>query len=88
MTTSNLHPINLVSIIKYIGMMQNIVSQCTQSWNRVNHKPSMPIKAKVLRKAKKGKVWSTKGRPTKGHPPNKLQANPTPWKTYLHNWKP
>jgi len=53
-----------------MGMMQSIVSHCTQSWNRANHKPPMPIKTKVLKKAKKGYVWSTKGQPTKGCPPS------------------
>lgn len=62
-------PINLVSIIIYMGMMQNIVSHCTQSWNRANHKPPMLVKTKVLKKAKKGYVWSTKG-----HPLSQLQA--------------
>lgn len=55
-------------------MMQSIVSHCTQSWNRVNHKPPMPVKTKVLKKATKGYVWSTKGQPTKGRPPSQLQA--------------
>ncbi len=50
-------------------MMQNIVSHCTQSWNRANHKPPMLVKTKVLKKAKKGYVWSTKG-----HPLSQLQA--------------
>ncbi len=46
-------PINLVSIIIYMGMMQNIVSHCTQSWNRANHKPPMLIKTKVQKRPKR-----------------------------------
>jgi len=43
----------------------------------------MPIRAKVLGRAKRGKV-----QPTKGWPPSQLKVNPTPWRLGLHNWKP
>jgi len=44
-----------------MGMMPIIASHFTQNYNKVNHRTPMPVKAKVLVKAKKGKVWPTKG---------------------------
>jgi len=60
-----------------------IASHFTHNYGRANHKMPMLIKAKVLGRAKRGKV-----QPTKGHPPNQFKANPTPWKLGLHNWVP
>jgi hypothetical protein len=42
----------------------------------------MIIRVRVQGKIKRGKVWSTRGRP-----PNQLKANPTPWRPSLHNWR-
>jgi len=43
----------------------------------------MPVRAKVLGRAKRGKMW-----PTKGQPPSQLNANPKPWRLGLSSWRP
>jgi hypothetical protein len=72
-----------VPIVMHMGMMTIIAPHFTQNYNKVNQRPPMLVKAKVSRKAKKGKVW-----PTKGWPPSQLKVNPTPWRLGLHSWKP
>ncbi len=69
-----------VPIIMHIGMMSITISHFIKSYNRANHKTPMLVRAKVLGKAKRGKVW-----PTRGQPPNQLRANSTPWRLGLHN---
>jgi hypothetical protein len=54
-------PANHVLIVMHMGMMPIIASHFTQNYNKVDHRTPMPVKAKVLVKARKGKVWPTKG---------------------------
>jgi len=49
-------PANHVPIVMYMGMMLIIVSHFTQNYGKANHKTLMPVRAKVLGRAKKGKV--------------------------------
>jgi hypothetical protein len=51
-----LTPISLVPIVMHMGVMLIIVSYFTQNYNMVNHRTPMLIMAKVLGKAKKGKL--------------------------------
>jgi len=62
--------------------MTIITSHFTQSHIIASHRTTMPIRARVQGRTKKGKVLSTMGRP-----PNRLKANPTPWRPTLHNWR-
>jgi hypothetical protein len=49
-------PISLDPIAMHMGVMLIIISYFTQSYNMVNHRTPMSIMAKVLVKAKKGKL--------------------------------
>jgi len=69
-----------VPIIMHMGMMLITVSHFIMSCSRASHRTPMLVRAKVLGKARRGKVW-----PTKGQPPNQLKANSTPWRLGLHN---
>jgi len=73
----------LVNIVMHMGMMPIIVSHFTQNYGKANHRTSMPKRAKVLGRTKKGKV-----EPTKGQTPSQLKVNPKPWKLNLHVWRP
>jgi len=54
-----------VPIKMHMGMMAINVSHFTHNYGRANQRTPMPIRIKVLGRAKKGKVL-----PTKGQPPN------------------
>jgi hypothetical protein len=45
----------------YMGMMLIIASHFTQNYSRANHKTPMLIRAKVLGRARRGKMMSTRG---------------------------
>jgi hypothetical protein len=62
---STLIPANHVPIVMHMGMMLIIASHFTQNYDKAGHRTPMLIRAKVLGKAKRGKV-----RPTKGQPPS------------------
>ncbi len=57
-----------------MGMMSIITSHFAQNYDNASHKTPMLIKAKVLRKAIKGKVMPTRGRPLINH-----RVGTTPW---------
>jgi hypothetical protein len=44
-----------------MGMLLIITSHFAHSYDKANHKTPMPIKAKVMGKARRGKVLPTKG---------------------------
>jgi hypothetical protein len=54
-------PTNHVPITMYMGMMSIIASHFTQNYSRANHKTPMLIRAKVLGRARMGKMMSTRG---------------------------
>jgi hypothetical protein len=60
---STLIPLNHVTIIMHMGIMPIIASHFTHNYSKANHRTPMPIMAKVLGRAKKGKVQPTKGQP-------------------------
>jgi hypothetical protein len=61
-TTSNPKiPTNHVPITMYMVMLLIITSHFVHSYDKASHKTPMSIKAKVLRKARKGKVLQTRG---------------------------
>ncbi len=61
-TTSNQKiSTNHVPITIYMGMLLIITSHFAHSYDKANHKTPMPIKAKVMGKARRGKVLPTKG---------------------------
>jgi len=49
-----------VPIVMYMSMMLITASYFTQNYDKVNHRTLMLIRAKVLGKARKGKVLPTK----------------------------
>ncbi len=52
-----------VPIVMHMGMMSIIASHFTQDYGKANKKTTMLIMAKVLGRAKRGKVQPRKGRP-------------------------
>jgi hypothetical protein len=54
-------PTNYVPITMYMGTMPIITSHFIHSYGRTSHRIPMPIKAKVLGSARKGKVLPIKG---------------------------
>ncbi len=50
-----------VPITMYMGMMPIIASHLTQSYGKANHRTPMLIRAKVLARAKRGKLLLTSG---------------------------
>jgi hypothetical protein len=49
-------PPNHVPIVMHMGMILIIASHFTQNYGKANHRTLMPIRAKVLQRAKRGKV--------------------------------
>jgi hypothetical protein len=56
-------PTNHVPIVMHMGMMPIIASHFTQNYGKASHKTPMPIRAKVMGRAKRGKVQLIKGQP-------------------------
>jgi hypothetical protein len=56
-------PTNHVTIVMHMGMMSIIASHFTHNCGWVSHKTLEPIWAKVLGRARRRKMWATKGRP-------------------------
>jgi len=72
-----------VPIAMYMGMMPIIASHFTQSYGKASHKTPMLVRAKVIVRARRGKVL-----PTSGQPPSQCKASPTPWRLGLHGRRP
>ncbi len=69
-----------VPIIMHMCMMLITISNFIKNRSKVSHRTPMLVRAKVMGKARRGKVW-----PTRGQPPNQLKANSTPCRLGLHN---
>jgi hypothetical protein len=54
-------PTNHVPIVMHLSMMPITILHFTHNYCKANYKIPMPIKIKVLKRGKKGKVHPTKG---------------------------
>jgi hypothetical protein len=68
-----------VPIVMHMNKMPIIALHFIWNYNTTNHGTPMLVGAKVLGKARRGKMW-----PTNVQPPSQLKANPTPWRLGLH----